>query len=235
MKVMYTKNIRNWVEMLKDGELFFAKQTYADYFADMQENTFYQLLARLCNEGTIQNLSKGLYFKPYSNDHERKPSKQAILDFLTNRGRNGCKTGADFYKNKGIIDYDVDYEYVFTNLLEIKSVRKIDGMSIYNLEVDFRNESYVNIIEFLELVEHIESFNNVNYEALHNYLRSFASRFSQSALLKVISLRKYKKRVIAALVLVLTKFNVINTLQKLLNKASKYEIPEAIQKALEWE
>ena len=49
---MFTKNIRNWIDMLKDGELFFAKQTYADYFEDMQENTFYQLLARLCKEQT---------------------------------------------------------------------------------------------------------------------------------------------------------------------------------------
>lgn len=232
---MYTKNIRNWVDMLKDGELFFAKQTYVDYFADMQENTFYQLLARLSNEGTIKNLSKGLYYKPYANDSSKEPNKENIIEFLTNKGRNGCVTGGSFYKEKGIINYDVDFEYVFTNLLDIKSVRKIGGMSVFNLDVDFRNEMYLNIIECLELIEHIDSFTNVDYEALYRYLRSFASRFSQSALLKVISLRKYKKRVIAAIVMILTKFNVINTLQKLLNKASKYEIPVSITKALDWE
>ncbi len=232
---MYTKNIRNWIDMLKEGELFFAKQTYVDYFADMQENTFYQLLARLCNEGMIKNLSKGLYFKPYTTDSTKRPTKLEIIDFLTNRGHNGCVTGGSFYKDKGIIDYVVSYEYVFTNLLEIKSVRKIGDLSIFSLGVDFRNEMYLNIIECLELIEHVSTFENIDYAALQRYLRSFASRFSQSALSKVIYLRKYKKRVIATMALILNRYNVLNTLQKLLNKASKYEIPSEIITALDWE
>lgn len=232
---MFTKNIRNWIDMLKDGELFFAKQTYADYFEDMQENTFYQLLARLCKEQTIKNVSKGLYYKPYTNDFERTPSEKDIVDFLTNKGRNGCEVGGNRYANYGIVNGSVNFHYVFTNILPIKSIRKINDLSIFYLDVDYRNDSYQNTLECLELIEHIDECETVNYNNLYNYFSNFASKFNQAALLKVILLRGYKKRVLAAVLLILEKFGVSSTIYKMLNRASKYYIPKHITKALELE
>lgn len=232
---MFTKNIRNWILMLKEGELFFAKQTYADYFEDMQENTFYQLLARLCKEKAIKSVSKGLYYKPYHDDFLRTPSLKDIVDFLTNKGRNGCEVGGSTYKNFGIIDYDVDFHYVFTNMIQIKSLRKIEELSIFYLDVDYKNESYLTTLECLELIEHINTFTDVNYDSLYSYFSFFASKFNQTTLLKIIFLRGYKKRVLAALSLILERFGVTNTIHKLLNRASKYQIPAHIIKALEVE
>ena len=225
---MFTKNIRNWIDMLKDGELFFAKQTYADYFEDMQENTFYQLLARLCKEQTIKNVSKGLYYKPYTNNFERAPSEKDIVDFLTNKGRNGCEVGGNKYANYGIVNGSVNFHYVFTNILPIKSIRKINDLSIFYLDVDYRNDSYQNTLECLELIEHIDECETVNYNNLYNYFSNFASKFNQAALLKVILLRGYKKRVLAAVLLILEKFGVSSTIYKMLNRASKYYIPNSI-------
>lgn len=232
---MFTRNIRNWIDMLKEGELFFAKQTYADYFEDMQENTFYQLLARLSKENTIKSISKGLYYKPYSNDFNKEPSTKDIIDFLTNKGRNGCQVGGNMYSDLGISDNVSDFNYVFTNIFLIKSIRKIGDLSIFYLDVDYRNESYYNIINCLELIEHIQDFANINYENLYTFFKNFASKYSQSALFRIVSLRSYKKRVLAAVSLILKKFEINNTLNKILNKASKYEISEHVIKALEWE
>ncbi len=230
---MFTKNIRSWIDILKEGELFFAKQTYEDYFEDMQENTFYQLLARLCKEKLIKNISKGLYYKPYSNDFDKEPSTENIIDFLTNRGRNGCVVGGDDYKKLGIVDEDVNYTYVFTNLLRIKSIRKILDLSIFYLDVEYRNDAYYRTIQCLELLEHLDELDNVNPVNLYNYLRDFADKYNEAAFVKVINLRGYKKRVIAALQIILDHFGIENRISKFLNKASKYKIPEVLYSALE--
>ena len=130
---MFTRSIRQWLGSLKDGELILAKQTYEEHFSDMKEATFYQLLARLCVEKTIGKLAKGLYFKPYKGDLERKPTKEDLIAFFTNKHRNGMIVGEQLLNNKGIISTDCKVVNIYTNVLEI--IENIDDYTNVNLEV----------------------------------------------------------------------------------------------------
>ena len=230
---MFTENLRSWVKMLKEGEMFFAKEAYQEYFQDMDETTFYQLLARLYKNKLIGKLDKGLYFRPYSSDPSLEPSHQDIISFFTNNNKNGMLVGASMLKRLGIIEEEDLNLTIYTNVLEIKSVRKIKGITLKTVNIDFRSIDNVRSLEMLELVEIIDSYSNINYDKLYNFLVLFAHSYNQEALVNVLHAKSFKKRNIAVIYDILEHFNIPNTLTKLLNKASRYEKCEAIEKILE--
>lgn len=230
---MFTRSIRQWLGSLKDGELILAKQTYEEHFSDMKEATFYQLLARLCVEKTIGKLAKGLYFKPYKGDLERKPTKEDLIAFFTNKHRNGMIVGEQLLNNKGIISTDCKVVNIYTNVLEIKTKRNICGLNIQNVEVDFKSPIILQTIEILEIIENIDDYTNVNLEVLENILHEYANHYDAAILSKVLIKKSYKKRVVNAVKAILEHYGVQNDLVRYLNSASKYDFPKAIAEALE--
>ena len=86
---MFTKDIKQWIFSLKDEELILAKVAYEKHFSDMKEATFYQLLARLNEEKYIGKIAKGLYYKPNKEDFNALPSTQKLINFFTNKEKNG--------------------------------------------------------------------------------------------------------------------------------------------------
>lgn len=229
---MFTRSIRQWLGSLKDGEIILAKQTYEEFFKEMKEATFYQLLARLCCEKTIGKLAKGLYFKPYKGDLERLPGQEDLIAFFTNKHRNGMIVGEKMMNDKGIISTDCKVINIYTNVLEIKTKRDMCGLNIQNVEVDYKNPAITRVIETLEVIENISDFNNVNLEVLEKFLREFAENYDSAVLSKVLLRKSYKKRVVYAVKLILEHYNVENDLLRYLNSASKYDFPMAISAAL---
>ena len=112
---MYTSSIKQWINYMREGEIILAKRSYEEYFSNMKESTFYQLLARLNNEQVIGKLAKGLYYKPYKNEVYKVPQQDDALAFFTNKQRNGMVVGEKMLNNKGIINTDCDIIDVYTN------------------------------------------------------------------------------------------------------------------------
>ncbi len=234
---MFTKSLRAWVDMLKEGEIFLAKVAYEEYFADMEEATFYQLLARLHKEKTLGKLAKGLYYRPYYDDIslQRKPSEDKLVEFFTNKNKNGMVVGSHLYAKLGLISNPDSNYQIYTNVFDIKSVRVLHGFEVKTVNIDFKNENYLRNIAMLEIINDIDSYSDVNIEALANFMREYALHFDQSALLKVLAVKSYKKRNIAIIRDILETYHVSNTLVKLLNKASKYQKSNYIALALQEE
>lgn len=234
---MFTKSLRAWVDMLKEGEIFLAKVAYEEYFADMEEATFYQLLARLHKEKSLGKLAKGLYYRPYANDItlQKKPSEEKLVEFFTNKNKNGMVVGSHLYKKLNLIDETNSNYQVYTNVFEIKSVRVLHGFEVKTVNIDFRNENYLRNIAMLEVINDIDRYDNVNIEALAEFIKDYALHFDQSALAKVLAVKSYKKRNIAIIMDILNCYNVRNTLSKLLNKASKYQKSKYITLAMQEE
>ncbi len=230
---MFTENLRSWVKMLKEGEIFFAKDAYSDYFQDMDETTFYQLLARLYKNKLVGKLDKGLYYRPYSSDPSLEPSTEDIVKFFTNNNKNGMLVGGKMLLNLGIVEANSEPLIIYTNALEIKSVRKIKNITLKTVNIDFKNESNVRAIEMLELIEIIDNYENISYDMLYNFLVLYAHNYDQEALVNVIHAKSFKKRNIAVIYDILEHFKIKNNLCKLLNKASRYEKCNAIEKILE--
>ena len=229
---MYTRDIKQWILSLKEEEIVLAKDAYQKYFTQMKEATFYQLLARLNSEKYIAKIAKGLYYKPFKDDFERLPSQDKLLNFFTNKNKNGMIVGANMLKMHDIISNSTETYDVYTNLIEIKTTRYMSNLAIKYVNVDFKNTQVTSLIETLELIEIIDDFKDVNYENLYNFLKKFAESYNEDNLYKVLVAKSYKKRNVASLKKILDYFHVDNNLSRVLNTASKYNFPENIKKAL---
>lgn len=229
---MYTRDIKQWILSLKEEEIVLAKDAYQKYFTQMKEATFYQLLARLNSEKYIAKIAKGLYYKPFKDDFEKLPSQDKLLNFFTNKNKNGMIVGANMLHMHNIIPAGTDTYDIYTNLIEIKTTRYMSNLAIKYVNVDFKNAQITNLIETLELIEIIDNFDNINTENLYNFLKKFAENYNEDNLYKVLVAKSYKKRNVASLKRILDYFNVENNLSRVLNTASKYNFPENIRKAL---
>ncbi len=229
---MYTRDIKQWIFSLKEEELILVKQAYEKNFTGMKEATFYQLLARLNEEKVIGKIAKGLYFKPKNNDVTILPSFEKLLNFFTNKNKNGMIVGEKMLESYGIITTDSNQYKVYTNVIEIKTKRFISNLVIENVDVDYKNDVVRKTIEVLELIEIIDNYPNANIEALEKVLKEFSELFKEDILFKVLMAKTYKKRNIAALKIILDHYNVANNLSRQLNTASKYSFPKKIEEAL---
>lgn len=229
---MFTRDIKQWILSLKEGEIILAKSAYTENFSDMKEATFYQLLARLNQEKYIAKISKGLYYKPFKEDFNKLPSQDKLLNFFTNKNKNGLIIGANMLYKYNIIDTKSDIYEIYTNLIEIKTVRYMSNLAIQYVNVDYKNQLITSTIEILEVIEIIDSYKNINYQALNEFLKLYSTNFDEDILYKVIQSHSYKKRNIYTLMNILNHFNVSNNLSRLLNSASKYNFPVSIKKAL---
>ena len=229
---MFTRDIKQWILSLKEGEIILAKSAYTENFSDMKEATFYQLLDRLNQEKYIAKISKGLYYKPFKEDFNKLPSQDKLLNFFTNKNKNGLIIGANMLYKYNIIDTKSDIYEIYTNLIEIKTVRYMSNLAIQYVNVDYKNQLITSTIEILEVIEIIDSYKNINYQALNEFLKLYSTNFDEDILYKVIQSHSYKKRNIYTLMNILNHFNVSNNLSRLLNSASKYNFPISIKKAL---
>lgn len=229
---MFTKDIKQWILSLKEGEIILAKTAYLENFSNMKEATFYQLLARLNQEKYLAKISKGLYYKPFKDDFTKLPGEDKLLNFFTNKNKNGLIIGANMLYKYNIIPNISDKYEIYTNLIEIKTTRFMSNLAIKFLNVDFKNVCISKSIEILELIEIIDDFSNVNLEALYEYLSLFVSIYNEDVIYKILENHNYKKRNIYTLMIILKEFNIDNNLSRLLNSASKYNFPNTIKKAL---
>ena len=105
----------------------------------MKEATFYQLLARLNSEKYIAKIAKGLYYKPFKDDFDRLPSQEKLLNFFTNKNKNGMIVGTNMLFEKGIIAHNDNIYEIYTNLIEIKTTRYMSNLQIKNVNVEIIN------------------------------------------------------------------------------------------------
>lgn len=231
---MYTRDIKQWISSLKDGSIILAKTAYENYFSDMKEATFYQLLARLNEEKYIGKIAKGLYFKPYKRQVDNLPEPSKLLDFFTSKYKNGMLIGGKMLLAKGIIKEDNNpYYNVITNTIEIKTKRYISNLVIETVDIDYRNSKVRESIEMLEMIEIIDEYDNYDKNKLDEFIEAFAKNYNEATFNKVLNAKTYKKRNIAAVKLVLDYYNVANNLSKQLNTASKYQLPGHFLKYIE--
>ena len=141
---MYTRDIKQWILSLKEEEIVLAKEAYQKYFVQMKEATFYQLLARLNSEEYIAKIAKGLYYKPFKDDFNRLPSQEKLLNFFTNKNKNGMIVGTNMLFNNGIINHSDSTYDIYTNLIEIKTTRFMSNLAIKNVNVEFNRSIRIN-------------------------------------------------------------------------------------------
>lgn len=229
---MFTRDIKQWISTLHEEDLILAKKAYEKYFVDMKEATFYQLLARLNEEKYIGKIAKGLYYKPKKNDFDALPSQEKLLSFFTNKDKNGMIIGRKMLENNGVISDNIQTYDVITNTIEIKTKRYIANLVVENFDVDFKNIKVRKSIEILELIELIDSCENINTEAVKNMINDFIEIYSDDDFFKALTAKGYKKRNVAAVKVILDHYGVNNSLARQLNTASKYAFPEKLKEAL---
>ncbi len=230
---MYTFEIKQWIFSLKEEEIILASKVYKERFSYMKETTFHQLLARLNDENYIGKISKGVYFKPREKEPYKLPSHENLINFFTGKDKNGMIVGQKMLSKYNII-FNTNNKYrLFTNLIEIKTTRKISNIEVEYLNVDFKNLSVRKIIELLELVNTIEDEKAYSLEAMKEMIENSIYYYDEAAMKKIIETKRYMKRDYKALSLLLKHYNVGNSIDSYLNKNSVYKIPNAILRIVE--
>lgn len=226
---MYTKDLRSWVKSLKEHDLILSKKVYEENFQEIKEATFYQLLARLCDEGYVGKISKGFYYKPKKKNYKELPKTEAILDFLTAKKKKGMIVGGKLFNDLGLISTEVENIDLYTSLLEIKTYRQIRNITIRQIDVDFRQTKIRKAITAFEIAEHIDEYQDVDQNKMKEFFVSFAETYDDETIGELLNKKSYKKRNIATIKIILDSFGIENNLHSYLNSASKYAFPKNIK------
>ncbi len=111
-------------------------------------------LKRLCDDGEIRRFRKGIYGKAKGND---VPDRQAFLQFLYMRGRNGFEVGDQTLRELGIQTKETENEEVpviVSNRIA-RGGRKYGARLVTpKVRLDDMNRSYLEFLDLLKQAQH---------------------------------------------------------------------------------
>ena len=127
------------------------------------------------------------------------------------------------YNEKGITTQVGKKVEVLSTILE-EDVKNIHNVSVNRIEVEL-DEQTIPVIETLEILQEYNKIEDINKRALVMYMEKFSKIYSEQAVKRVLSKRKYKKSTIAFMQAFLKYFQIENSLEDYLSPLSTYKIP----------
>ncbi len=220
----YAKYIEAKIEQEPKNKLLEANALYLKSFGTVPEMTYYKTLERMCKQGTLVHLTKGLYYRPKESRFGTIPiSEKEIVGHYTEGGK-GIVIGYRLYNQKGLTTQISNRVEVLSSALS-EQKKNINNVCVTNSGITLTPKT-IPIIETLEILQNYKSIEDINKSALAAYMEDFASKYSDKNTVFVLKNRKYKKSTIAFLESFLNFFNIENTLKQFLSALSSYAIPE---------
>ncbi len=220
----YAKYIETKIEQEPKNKLLEANTLYLKSFGTVPEMTYYKTLERMCKQGTLVHLTKGLYYRPKESRFGTIPiSEKEIVSHYT-KGGKGIVIGYRLYNQKGLTTQISNRVEVLSSALS-EQKKNINNVCVTNSGITLSPKT-IPVIETLEILQNYKSIEDINKSAFATYMEDFASTYSDKAAVFVLKNRKYKKSTIAFLERFLNFFKVENTLNQFLSALSSYAIPE---------
>lgn len=221
----YREQILEEFQKVPENTLIMTGKLYRDKFAEkMGEAAFSQAICRLCKSNEIERISKGIYCRPKKTRFGVVlPSDKEIVDWFTNQG-NGIIVGYDLYNSLGITT-QVSKRVTAYSALADEQLKQIRNVTVHRHKLKYTNE-VKTIICMMELLQHYDEIQDLNYSAFLKNMESLSKRYSEKAFALVRKEIAYPKRTIAFLKKVLDFYHVSNSLSRYLSSLSDYRVPE---------
>lgn len=215
--------INEYIRQLPEGSIFEVSAVFRENFEGESEAAFYKTIERATKEKRLLHIGRGLYYKPKQGVFGIVPPQDEEVAQYYMKDGHGIYVGYRLYNQKGISTQISKTIEVLSDSLsgEQKSVQNV---KVKKINVALTPDT-IPVIETLEILQNYNRIENLNNRGLTEYIREFASSYSDNAAHEVIQNRKYKKSTVAFLKACLDYLKVPNTLGVYLSKLSVYAFP----------
>ena len=190
----------------------------------MSEAAFTQAISRLCRNGEIRRISKGVYCRPKMTRFGTVlPSDREIVERFTGEN-HGVIVGYGLYNSLGITTQISKRVTAYSSIADEK-YKRIGNVTIHRYDLDYTAEIKA-IIRLMELLHHYKEIEDIRFTALVHSLESLSKQYTDKAFDAVQKAIGYPKWAIAFLREVLNYYHVPNQLSRYLSTLSTYRIPK---------
>jgi len=220
----YAKYIEKKIGEEPANRLFEASMLYQQSLTLGSEMTYYKTLERMCKQGKLIHLTKGIYYRPKQSKFGTVPISDKEIASHYTEGKKGIVIGYRLYNQKELTTQIGKRLEVLSSAVS-EQKKNIGNVSVKKCEIAFTREN-IPIIETLEILQNYKGIEDISKPALAAYMRAFAVSYSDSVTMDVLKNRKYKKSTIAFLKSFLDYLEINNSLNQFLSALSTYKIPE---------
>lgn len=227
MVMTVMSEVKGKVSQIDEGELF----TYDDVAALNKDSyALSKALSRLVNNGTIERLRKGVFYKPKKTKFGKlKPTEKQILDLILSDkiDSSGYITGIMVYNDFGLTTQ-------ISNEIEVATPNPKKAEKIGKLKIRYVKgiaPQKVGDIEKLQILDTLKNFKRIpdrNDELFIKILKSKIKGLSFKDLLRLIDLsQKYNsgtRALLGAILELMKHANLAIELKKTLNRLTNYKL-----------
>ena len=215
-------NIKDKLKNINVHKIINASEFYEKFAENINEPAFYKMLERMTKSGELVRLAKGLYYKPKVTNYGVVPiSDNEIINYYV-KNRNGMVIGYLLFNSKGITTQISKRVEILSNRLT-ENKKQVANISVIRVDLNF-DESFVAMIEILEILEELNNIEDVDYGSFQKYIDKAVLQYSDTVVDKILKIRKYKKSTIYLLHTILEYYKVENHLNKYLSALSQYKV-----------
>lgn len=218
-------SVKNELLNYPEKALIFTGNLYRNCFCNqMTETAFSQIMSRLCKNGDVVRISKGIYCRPKKTRFGLTvPSDKEISEYYLCDNK-GVAVGYNLYNSLGVSTQVSKRIEVFSSESD-ETLKQIRNITVYRYVLEYSNE-VKSLIYLLELLYHFKTIEDINYSAYYRALKEFSKNYSDEAFFKIQAEIHYPKWTVAFLREVLDFYGIKNNLSKYLSDLSKYDVPE---------
>lgn len=219
----YSKEIEKVISEYNINDLIIANKLYKSEFPNVPEATFYKNLGRLVERNKLIRVEKGIYVRPKKTRFGTvgASENEIIAHYIGNQ--SGFVKGYKLFNKVGLTTQVSKVTEIYSNILDERK-KTVGRVSISKLNLKL-NDSVIQAIEILEILENISKIEDINKKAFKRYLETIANSYNKASFEKVMASMRYKKRTIAFLKRILDIYGIPNDLSKYLSSLSSYRIP----------
>lgn len=220
----YSEVIEKKINSCKTNQLIFSSRFYVDEFSDnIPETAYYKTLERLCRNGTIAKLSKGIYYRPEKSRFGDCPlSQKDIINSLISDNR-GVIVGYTLYNSLSLTTQISKNVEIYSSDID-QSTKSIGNINLKKYSLEYNYET-CEMIAMLEILKHFYEIQDINYHKFFEYCCRFCKTYDENIFEKVNDKITYPKRTISFLKNILGYFDVSNTLKRYVSELSIYKHP----------
>jgi len=219
---MKTSSVKEKLKKVVPNKIINVLTLYKEFVGDISEAAFYKMVERMTKRGELYRLAKGLYYRPKVTSYGIVPvSENEIINYYTENNK-GMIIGYALYNSRGITtQISKKIEILSNHLVENKKL--VANITVTRFDLQF-DGSVVAMIELLELLQELDSIEDIDYTGLQKYLNSVILRYSDEVVDSILRVRRYKKSTIYLLRTILDYHGIENRLNKYLSALSQYRV-----------
>ena len=226
------ERIETIIKEYPENALIFASRIFQEKLSnEMNEAAYYQMLSRMCKDGSITRITKGIYCRPkVSKFGTIPPSESEIVRSFTENGQ-GVVVGYSLYNALKLTTQVPKRVSVYSSLIE-EQHRQIGNVVLHQCNMKFDPE-VCSVVRILDVLQHYGEIQELEQKQFLKICTEFSEQYSDSTANYVLTNLHYPKHTIAFLREVLDYHGSTHTLDRYLSSLSDYKIPrmEALYEA----